>query len=263
MLLVISPAKTLDYDTPPETSKYSIPDYLDDAQVLIKRARKYSRPEIMKLMAVSEKIAELNCKRFKAWHTPFTPENSKQAILAFKGDVYSGLDAETFSEKNFEFAQQHLRILSGLYGLLRPLDLIQPYRLEMGRKIDNERGKNLYEFWGETVTEGINTQLKKTGSKFLINLASNEYFKVINTKNLDAELITPAFKDYKNGQYKMMGVYAKKARGQLSRFVIENQLTNPEDLKKFNIDGYLFNEELTDGNNWVFTRSLAEMDFPQ
>ncbi len=254
MLLVISPAKTLDYDTPPKTSRHSIPDYLDDAQVLINQAKKYSQPEIMKLMAVSEKIARLNFERFKAWHMPFTFENSKQAILAFKGDVYSGLNAETFSEKNFEFAQQHLRILSGLYGLLKPLDLMQPYRLEMGRKIDNERGKNLYEFWRETVTKGINAQIKKTGSKFLINLASNEYFKVINTKSLNAELITPAFKDYKNGQYKMMGVYAKKARGQLSRFVIENQLTDPEEFKKFNVDGYLFNKELSDGNSWIFTR---------
>ncbi len=254
MLLVISPAKTLDYDSLSQTQKYSIPDYLEDAQTLINRAKKYSQPEIMKLMAVSEKIAQLNFERFKTWHQPFTPENSKQAVLAFKGDVYSGLGAETFSEKEFEFAQQHLRILSGLYGLLRPLDLMQPYRLEMGRKIDNERGKNLYEFWRDTVTEGINAQLKKTGSRFLINLASNEYFKVIKTKNLNAELITPAFKDYKNGQYKMLGVYAKKARGQLSRFVIKNQLTDPEELKNFNVDGYQFNEELTEGNTWVFTR---------
>ncbi len=254
MLLVISPAKTLDYDTSPQTSEYSIPDYLDEAEMLINRVKEYSQPEIMELMVVSEKIARLNFERFKTWRTPFTPENSKQAVLAFKGDVYSGLDAETFSAKDFEFAQQHLRILSGLYGLLRPLDLMQPYRLEMGRKIDNDRGKNLYEFWRNVVTEGINAQLKKTRSNILVNLASNEYFKVINTKTLNAELITPAFKDYKNGQYKMMGVYAKKARGQFSRFVIKNQLEEPSELKKFNVDGYQFNEELTAGNQWVFTR---------
>lgn len=254
MLIVISPAKTLDYSTPATTKKFTTPDYLDESQELIDRARNYSTLDITEIMAVSTKIAELNFERFKDWHTPFTPENAKQAVLAFKGDVYTGLDANTLEAADFTFAQKYLRILSGLYGLLRPLDLMQPYRLEMGRKIETDRGKNLYEFWGNTVTDGLNKQLKKSGSSHLINLASNEYFKSVKPKLLNAEIITPAFKDYKNGEYKMMGVYAKKARGMLSRYIIQNQLTNIEDIKSFNEDGYVFNPQLTDGNTWVFTR---------
>jgi cytoplasmic iron level regulating protein YaaA (DUF328/UPF0246 family) len=256
MLIVISPAKTLDYDTPPKTKQFTVPDYLDESQQLIERARRYSALDIAELMAVSMKIAELNFERFEQWHTPFTPENAKQAVLAFKGDVYTGLDAETFSAADFKFAQSHLRILSGLYGLLRPLDLMQPYRLEMGRKVDTERGKNLYEFWGATITEGLNKQLKSLKTPYLINLASNEYFKSVKPKLLDGEIITPEFKDWKNGQYKMMGVYAKKARGQLSRFVIRNRLSDPEAMKDFDVDGYAFNEELSAGNKWVFTRKM-------
>ena len=254
MLIVISPAKTLDYDTPPKTKTFTTPDYLDDSAQLIARARQYSALDIAELMEVSMKLAELNFERFEQWRTPFTPDNAKQAVLAFKGDVYTGLDAETFSAADFRFAQNHLRILSGLYGLLRPLDLMQAYRLEMGRKVDTARGKNLYEFWGTTITEGLNQQLKKLKSPYLINLASSEYFKSVKPKALDGEIITPEFKDWKNGQYKMMGVYAKKARGQLSRFVIQNQLTEPEQMKAFDVDGYRFNEELTAGNKWVFTR---------
>ena len=256
MLLVISPAKTLDYDTKPKTKTFTLPDYLGDSQLLIDRARQWSALDIAELMQVSMKIADLNFDRFEAWHTPFTPDNAKQAALAFKGDVYTGLDAETFKAADFKFAQKHLRILSGLYGLLRPLDLMQPYRMEMGRKIDTERGKNLYEFWGGQITEGINVQLKKLKSPYLINLASNEYFKAVKPKLLDGEIITPEFKDWKNGQYKMMGVYAKKARGQLSRFVIQNQITEPEAMKEFNVDGYGFNEEMSSGNKWVFTRRV-------
>ncbi len=254
MLLVISPAKTLDFETPPVISDYSMPDNLDDAQELINRARKYSVLDISEIMAVSSKIAELNFDRFRLWQTPFTPENAKQSILAFKGDVYTGLDASTFSKKDFLFSQNHLRVLSGLYGLLRPLDLMQPYRLEMGRKIVNERGKNLYEFWGDIITQGLNTQLKKLKTEVLINLASNEYFKAVKPELLNAEIITPVFKDYKNGEYKMMGVYAKKARGQLSRFVIQNQLSDPEQLKLFEVDGYQFNRSMSKDNTLVFTR---------
>ncbi len=254
MLLVISPAKTLDYDTRPKTKTFTLPDYLEESQLLIDRARQWSALDIAELMQVSMKIAELNFDRFEAWHTPFTPENAKQAVLAFKGDVYTGLDAESFNAADFKFAQKHLRILSGLYGLLRPLDLMQPYRLEMGRKVDTAHGKNLYEFWGNKITEGLNQQLKKLKSPYLINLASNEYFKAVKPKLLDGEIITPEFKDWKNGQYKMMGVYAKKARGQLSRFVIQHQLTEPEAIKRFNVDGYGFNEEMSSANKWVFTR---------
>ncbi len=257
MLIVISPAKTLDYDTPAKTKRFTEPAYLEDSQLLIDRARQWSALDIAELMQVSMKIAELNHERFAEWHTPFSAENAKQAVLAFKGDVYTGLEAESFSADDFAFAQKHLRILSGLYGLLRPLDLMQPYRLEMGRKVDTERGKNLYEFWGGKITEALNQQLKALKSPYLINLASNEYFKAVKPKQLDGEVITPEFKDWKNGQYKMMGVYAKKARGQLSRFVIQNKLTNPEDMKDFAVDGYGFNEEMSSGNKWVFTRRQA------
>ncbi|GAB6040953.1 peroxide stress protein YaaA [Endothiovibrio diazotrophicus] len=254
MLIVISPAKTLDYDTPPTTAEHTLPDYLEHSQQLIERARRYSALDLAELMEISMKLAELNFERFQAWHTPFTPENAKQALLAFKGDVYTGLDATTLDAADLAFAQDHLRILSGLYGLLRPLDLMQPYRMEMGRRIDTERGRNLYAFWGEIITDGLNRQLKALDTPYLINLASGEYFKSVKPKSLDGEIITPEFKDWKNGAYKMMGVYAKKARGQLSRYVIENRLTDPEEMKGFGVDGYAFNEELTDGNQWVFTR---------
>lgn len=254
MLIVISPAKTLDYDTPAKTKVHTIPDYLDQSQLLIDRLRELSALDISELMHVSTKIAELNFDRYESWSTPFTPENSKQAVLAFKGDVYTGLDAETFNSQDFKFAQQHLRMLSGLYGLLRPLDLMEPYRLEMGTRLSNLRGKNLYEFWGNEITEGLNAQLKKIKSQHLINLASNEYFKAVKPKQLNGEIITPAFKDYKGGDYKMIGVYAKKARGTLSRFIIKNQLTNPDDIKDFNEDGYAFNKKLSKDNTWVFTR---------
>ena len=254
MLIVVSPAKTLDCDTPPKTKVNTVPDYLDESQLLIDRLRLLSSLDIAELMKVSAKIADLNFDRYEAWNQKFTPDNAKQAVLAFKGDVYSGLDAESFNSADFKFAQKHLRILSGLYGLLRPLDLMKPYRLEMGTKLSNERGKNLYEFWDGRITEGLNQQLKKIKSNYLINLASNEYFKSVKPKLLNAEIITPAFKEYKNGQYKMIGIYAKKARGMLSRYIIKNQLTDPEELKNFNEDGYKFNAKLSKGNDWVFTR---------
>lgn len=254
MLLVISPAKTLDYESSVNTTAFSMPDYLDHAQLLVERARHFSELDLMEIMDVSAKIAAVNVERFRDWHTPFTPENARQALLAFKGEVYGGLEAESFSEGDFEFAQDHLRILSGLYGLLRPLDLMQPYRLEMGRRIDTERGRNLYEFWGPIITEGLNAQLQALGSRTLINLASSEYFKAVKPKLLQAEIITPEFKDYKNGQYKMMGVYAKRARGLLSRYIIQNRIAEPEAIKGFAEEGYCFNDELTSGNQWVFTR---------
>ena len=255
MLIVISPAKTLDYETPPTTSNYSQPDYLQHAQQLVDRARRYNAHDISEIMKVSDNIAQLNIKRFQQWHTPFTSQNAKQALLAFKGGVYTGLDAESFNESDYEFAQQHLRILSGLYGLLRPLDLMQPYRLEMGRKIDTERGKNLYQFWGEIITDGINKQLQQSDSKHLINLASNEYFKSVKANLIQGEIITPEFKEYKNGTYKMLGVYAKKARGMLSRYIIQNRLSDTEEIKGFADDGYAFNPEMSKGNTWVFSRN--------
>ena len=254
MLIVISPAKTLDYETTPKTKVFTTPDYLDQSQQLINRLRNFSSLDISGLMKVSAKIADLNFDRYESWKKPFTEKNAKQAVLAFKGDVYTGLDAQTFKADDFKFAQKHLRVLSGLYGLLRPLDLMQPYRLEMGTKLKTDNGKNLYEFWGTDITEGLNKQLKKIKSDTLINLASNEYFKSVKPKLLNAEIITPAFKEFKNGDYKMIGIYAKKARGLLSRYIIQNKLDDPEDIKLFDEEGYRFNKKLSKGNDWVFTR---------
>jgi len=254
MLIVVSPAKTLDYETPAKTRVFTQPDYLDNSQQLITRLRQLQPHDIASLMKVSDKIAGLNFERYQNWDKKFTVKNAKQSVLAFKGDVYTGLDAESFSAKDFSFAQKHLRVLSGLYGLLRPLDLMQAYRLEMGTRLDTDQGKNLYEFWGSTITDGLNAQLKKIKSKTLINLASNEYFKAVKPRELNAEIITPAFKEFKNGDYKMIGFYAKKARGMLSRYIIQHQLSNPEDIKTFSEDGYKLNKKLSKDNSWVFTR---------
>ena len=254
MLIVISPAKTLDYETPSRTKVFTLPDYLDNSQELISRLRQLSSLDISELMKVSTNIADLNFDRYESWNKSFTEKNGKQAVLAFKGDVYTGLNAETFNAKDFNFAQKHLRILSGLYGLLRPLDLMQPYRLEMGTRLNTDHGKNLYEFWGSTITEGLNAQLKKTKSDTLINLASNEYFKAVKVKELNGEIITPAFKEFKDGDYKMIGIYAKKARGMLSRYIIKHRLTDPEDIKAFDEEGYTFSKKLSKGNTWVFSR---------
>ena len=254
MLIVISPAKTLDYETPAKTKVFTTPDYLDHSQRLINRLRDFSSLDISDLMKVSAKISNLNFDRYESWKKPFTEKNAKQAILAFKGDVYTGLDADSFSAADFKFAQNHLRMLSGLYGLLRPLDLMQPYRLEMGTRLKTDEGKNLYEFWGSEITQGLNAQLKKIKSDTLINLASNEYFKAVKPEELNAEIITPAFKEFKNGEYKMIAIYAKKARGLLSRYIIQNKLEDPQDIKLFSEDGYKFNKSLSKENNWVFTR---------
>ena len=254
MLIIISPAKTLDYTTPPQASRCTQPELLDQSQLLIDRARQLSALDISELMRVSMKLAELNFERFERWHTPFTPDNARQALLAFKGDVYTGLNITDFNAKDLDFAQGHLRILSGLYGLLRPLDLMQPYRLEMGRSLSNPRGKNLYQFWGDEITHAINRTLKKEKTPVLINLASNEYFKSVKPKLLSGRLITPHFKELKNGSYKVIGVHAKKARGMMSRFIIKNRLTDVETLKSFDDMGYHYNPELSNESDWIFTR---------
>ena len=253
MLMVISPAKTLDYESPLATETYTQPDFLDDACELIDQLKELEPHEVSNLMSISDKLGQLNAERFRTWHTPFTPENARQAALAFKGDVYTGLDAESFSEDDFAFAQSHLRMLSGLYGLLRPLDLMQPYRLEMGTKFENKRGKDLYAFWGSIITDELNRLLAKDDG-VLVNLASNEYFKSVRKKALDARVVTPQFKDWKNGQYKMISFYAKKARGLMCRFAIQNRITQADDLKGFNLDGYYFSDEQSSGDNWVFLR---------
>ncbi|WP_336368112.1 peroxide stress protein YaaA [Marinobacter sp. C2H3] len=253
MLMIISPAKTLDYESPLATQTYTQPDFVDDACELVDQLKTLEPHQISNLMSISDKLGQLNAERFRDWHTPFTPENARQAVLAFKGDVYTGLDAEQFSEDDFAFAQDHLRMLSGLYGVLKPLDLMQPYRLEMGTRFENTRGKDLYAFWGNRITNEIN-RLLAADDGVLVNLASNEYFKSVRKKDLKGRLITPQFKDWKNGQYKMISFYAKKARGLMCRFAIENRITQADDLKGFNLEGYAFSAADSDADNWVFLR---------
>lgn len=259
MLTVLSPAKTLDYETPPRTKKSTQPLFLDRASQLVDDARALSPQALQELMGVSDSIAALNHARFMNWHPEFTLDNAKQAVLAFKGDVYTGLDATSLDTKALNFAQKHLRILSGLYGLLRPLDLMQPYRLEMGLKFANKGGRNLYEFWGDEITQAVDKALVKSGSPVLVNLASNEYFKAVKSRMLDAEVITPAFKDLKNGQYKMISFFAKKARGTMARYIVEKQLNDPEGLKGFTGGGYYYCPEQSTERDWVFLRDQAPL----
>ncbi|MBQ0439404.1 peroxide stress protein YaaA [Providencia rettgeri] len=255
MLITISPAKTLDYESPLATQQFTQPELLAESQKLINVCRKLTPADIASLMKISDKLAGLNAARFAEWHADFTPDNARQAILAFKGDVYTGMQAESFSQADFEFAQSHLRILSGLYGVLRPLDLMQPYRLEMGIRLKNTRGKDLYEFWGDIITKQLNQALAEQKDQVLVNLASDEYFKSVNTKKLDGEIIKPIFLDEKNGKYKVISFYAKKARGLMSRFIIQNKLTKTDQLSDFNLDGYQFDESQSKGNELAFTRS--------
>lgn len=254
MLTVISPAKTLDYESPLNTAQYSQPDYLDDSAVLIEELRQLSPPQVSALMGISDKLGALNYGRFQDWQKVFTPDNARPAVLAFKGDVYTGLEAETLSEADLLWAQDHLRILSGLYGLLRPLDLMQPYRLEMGTRLANQRGKDLYGFWGNKITEGLNAELDTMSTPVLVNLASNEYFKSVIPKELHGDVITPVFKDWKGGKYKIISFYAKKARGLMSRYIIENHIDDVERLKEFDAAGYAYQPAMSSAREWVFTR---------
>lgn len=254
MLLLISPAKTLDFETPAPTTEFTQADFLKQSKQLIGELRALAPHDISALMSISDKLGLLNFDRFANWKTPFKPSNAKQALFAFQGDVYTGMQAESFSADDIQFAQQHLRILSGLYGLLRPLDLMQAYRLEMGTSFANSRGKNLYEFWGDTITAAVNKQLKELNSSVVINLASNEYFSAIKPKLLKGEIITPIFKDQKNGQYKIISFFAKKARGMMSAYIIQNRITEPEAIKQFNVAGYVFDPTLSNVREWVFTR---------
>ena len=258
MLSVISPAKTLDFETPPTTQDVTQPDFLDDSQALIDILRDYSPQQISDLMGISDKLAGLNAARFADWQPPFSLANAKPAAQAFQGDVYTGLEADTFSDKDNRYAQQHLRILSGLYGLLRPLDLIQPYRLEMGTKLANPAGKDLYAYWKPTLTSALNDAIAASGSKVLVNLASNEYFKAVDAKQLDARIITPVFKDEKNGTFKIISFYAKKARGLMSAWIIRQQVNDPEALKDFDVAGYQFDPAASQGDTLVFTRREAD-----
>ncbi len=253
MIAVISPAKSLDFESKPATNKYTEPAHLEDSAIINNRLRSLTESDLIKLMGISAKLATLNVERNHTWQPPFSPENAKQAVLAFNGDVYEGMKAETFSAEQFDFAQNNIRILSGLYGLLRPLDLIQPYRLEMGTKISINGSKDLYEFWKSKLTAELNQQVAANGG-VLVNLASTEYFKAIDKSKFKGTIITPEFKDAKDGKYKIISFYAKKARGLMCRFIVENKITNPEDLKAFDLEDYYYNNDLSKGNNWVFTR---------
>ncbi|MEZ9196467.1 peroxide stress protein YaaA [Shewanella sp. 10N.286.54.B9] len=242
MLILVSPAKTLDFENPAGTQSYSIPTLLAQSEQLIDVCRKLTPSDIASLMKVSDKIAGLNVARFSSWDANFTTENAKQAVFAFRGDVYTGLDADTLSEVSLQKAQQQLRILSGLYGLLKPLDLMQAYRLEMGTRLSNARGTNLYQFWGDIITDEINRTTAAQGDEFIINLASNEYFKAVKHKQLTANLVTPVFKDKKNAQYKVISFFAKKARGMMVRYILDNNVESLDALIKFDSAGYYYSE---------------------
>jgi cytoplasmic iron level regulating protein YaaA (DUF328/UPF0246 family) len=254
MIITLSPSKGQDFETPGLTKKYSRPADLKASELLIKELRKIKSEKLQALMGVSSNLAELNVARYKSFKTPFTPKNARQALLAFKGDVYGGIDVEHFSAEDYDYAQDHLRILSGLYGCLRPLDLIQPYRLEMKTRLKNPRGDNLYQFWGEEITNSLNRALKKQQQAVLVNLASNEYFKSVKPKLLQGELLNINFKETKNGKTRVVAIFAKRARGMMADYIIRNRIEAPAGLKKFRKEGYRFSKELSDDKQWTFER---------
>jgi cytoplasmic iron level regulating protein YaaA (DUF328/UPF0246 family) len=254
MLIFLSPAKSLDYKTPPQVATHTQPAFLKQSETLIKQLRKLSPADIANLMDLSDPLALLNFNRYADWKLPFTPENAKQAVLAFDGDVYDGLAAKTLSAADLDFAQLHVRILSGLYGILKPLDLMQPYRLEMGTRFANKGGKDLYAFWGERLLDAINAELEAMPRPVAVNLASEEYFKAAVGRKINGQLIQPVFEDWKNGKYKIISFYAKRARGLMTRYAVLNRLDEPEGLKEFDYDGYAFAAEASDDKTWVFRR---------
>ncbi|MFL9927335.1 peroxide stress protein YaaA [Herbaspirillum lusitanum] len=258
MLIVLSPAKSLDYETPAVTDIHTKPGFVPRSAELIEVLKKLSPAQIGSLMGISDQLAVLNTNRYANWSTRFTTKNAKQAVLAFNGDVYEGLDAASLSAKQLDYVQAHVRILSGLYGMLRPLDLMQPYRLEMGTKLANPHGKDLYAFWGDQVTESLNGELEQQKAPVLVNLASEEYFKVVRRKVLKAKVIAPVFEDWKGGKYKIISFYAKRARGLMARYAALKNISQPEKLKGFDLDGYAFAEDASSESSWVFRRRIAD-----
>lgn len=254
MILLISPAKTLDFNTMPQPKDTAMPRMKDECMNLIKILKKLNSNDLKNLMGISDDLAALNVARYQQFSDTFTPQNAKAAVLAFKGDVYVGFDATNLTPNHLAHAQQHVRILSGLYGLLRPLDLIQPYRLEMGTPLPNAQGKNLYDFWGDRITNLLNHDLAEANAAAVVNLASNEYFKAIRPKQLAAELYQVEFKENKGGTFKVVSFFAKKARGMMCRFVAKNALTKPDELKEFDMEGYTFNQTISSAKTFVFTR---------
>jgi cytoplasmic iron level regulating protein YaaA (DUF328/UPF0246 family) len=258
MILVISPAKTLDFTTPAHTAVFTQPDFLAESASLVKLLRGMGIDELAGLMGISGDLAALNVGRFQQWKRPFTPDNAKQAVLAFNGDVYAGLDAAGLGQGDLDFAQDHLRILSGLYGCLRPLDLIRPYRLEMKIRLANARGQDLYAFWGDRLTRAVNRLLERgPAAPALVNLASAEYFKALDPEAVAGRIITPVFEDWSRGAYRVVGLYAKRARGLMCRYAIRERLEAPERLQAFKEEGYRFERKASEGDRWVFRRTPA------
>lgn len=256
MLIVLSPAKSLDLETPPTTQLQSKPDFLDDSARLIEHMRQFTPAQVGSLMGISDALSALNVARYASW-TPDVSE-ARQAVMAFNGDVYAGFDARSLKPAQLDYAQSRVRILSGLYGLLRPLDMIHPHRLEMGTRLANPRGKDLYAFWGDSITEALNRTASERGAKVLINLASEEYFKSVKPRQLSVPVIAPVFEDWKNGKYKIISFYAKRARGLLARYAAVKGITDPQQLKKFSVDGYAFDKKDSSEHSWIFRRRVAD-----
>jgi len=254
MIVLLNSSKTLDFDATVAISKHTVPEFLEESALLVEQLRTLSAPAFSKLMGVSEKLAELNVARYANWQTAAAPANAKPALLAFKGDIYSGIESAAYADKDFDFAQQHVRILSGLYGILRPLDLIQPYRLEMAAKLPTAEGKNLYSFWGNRITASLKALLRQEQSGVMVNLCSGEYFKAIQADELEATVITPAFREFRDGTYRFVTIYAKKARGLMCNYIIQNKLERIEDLKSFDSEGYQYNQKISSDREWLFTR---------
>ena len=254
MLITLSPSKGQDFELAAPTNAFTIPQQLKDSEKLIKQLRKLSVEEIKKMMSLSDNLAELNFQRYKDFGLPFNQQNAKQAIFAFKGDVYSGINTSSMAQQDFEYAQNHVRILSGLYGYLRPLDLIQPYRLEMKTKLENSKGADLYQFWGESITNLLNDEFKTHSQKVLVNLASNEYWKSVQPKKLNAKVINVAFKEVKDGKARIIAIFAKKARGMMTDFIVRNRVETVDGLKDFNYENYKFDASASNESSFVFTR---------
>jgi len=254
MIILMNSSKTLDFQQKARVSTHTIPELKKDADNLVKELRKLSPADFSNLLKTSEKLTELNIERYANWQTQVNESNAKQALSAFTGDIYSGMNVDNYKIKDINFAQKHMRILSGLYGILRPLDLIQPYRLEMAAKLVTNRGKNMYDYWGTKINEILKALLKQEKSGTLVNLCSMEYFKAIKSDLLDANVITPAFKEFREGSYRFITLYAKKARGMMCNFIIQNHLNEVNDLKSFDVEGYQYNQKISSDNEWVFTR---------
>ncbi|WP_153111403.1 peroxide stress protein YaaA [Propionivibrio limicola] len=256
MLIVISPAKSLDFETPPTLPEYTQPEFLDQARLLVEQLRLLSPADISSLMGISDPLGALNARRYAEWSLPFTPGVAKQAVFAFNGDVYEGLGAPSLGAGDLQFAQSHLRILSGLYGVLRPLDLIMPYRLEMGTRLVNSRGKDLYAFWGERIVDALNVAVADAREPALVNLASEEYFRSVKAKKLSVPVIQPVFEDWSGGRYKVVSFYAKRARGLMARFAVLRKIVEPSGLLAFDSEGYAFDASASEASRWVFRRKL-------